>query len=88
MKYKIYAIKDKLVGFGVPHININDEVEMRDFKNAMSQDMNAGDKELHIVGEWDTETGTIFPHCTNPNDLTTICTEKIMEGKPNGENKK
>lgn len=87
MKYNIYAIKDKLVGFGVPHININIEVEMRDFKNAMSQDMNAADKELHIVGEWDTETGLIMPHLTNPDDWTTVCTEKIMEGKPHGENK-
>ena len=75
MKYNIYALHDNLIGYGVPHINVNDDAEMRDFRNAMDNDPNAGDKQLYKIGTWDSDTGEM-------KSLKFI--EKLLEGKPHG----
>lgn len=76
MKHTIYAMRDKLVGYGRPHLGVNDEVECRDFKAAMENDYAAGDKELYKIGTFDDETGEITP----------IEHVKLLEGKPHGKN--
>lgn len=75
MKYSVYAMHDNVIGWGSPHIAINDEAEMRDFRNAMANDPNAADKQLYKVGQWDSETGELVGAKYN---------EKLLEGKPHG----
>ena len=87
MKYSIYAMHDNVIGWGAPHLNVNDEAEMRDFKNAMENDPNSGDKQLYKVGTWDSEQGIILPFFADENDWTSITKETLLEGKPHGKNK-
>lgn len=84
MRYSVYAMHDNIIGWGAPHINVNDEAEMRDFKNAMVNDPNSGDKQLYKVGEWDSEKGDLTPVIELDDIMPNI---KLLEGKPHGENK-
>ena len=84
MKYSVYAVHDNLIGWGVPHISVNDAAEMRDFKIAMEKDPTSGDKQLYKVGTWDSEKGALL--CLKENGMT-AANVKLLEGRPHGENK-
>ena len=51
MKYNVYAVHDNVIGWGVPHIAVNDEAEMRDFKNAMENDPKKEQKKKELEAE-------------------------------------
>lgn len=55
----IFAIRDKLVGFGQPFTAYSKEVAKRDFGNAMKNNPCAEDMELYYLGEYDSETANI-----------------------------
>lgn len=86
MKYSVYAMHDNVIGWGAPHIAINDEAEMRDFRNAMANDPNSGDKQLYKVGTWDSEEGCLMCLFDEKNGMAKA-NEKLLEGKPHGKNK-
>lgn len=86
MKYSVYAVHDNVIGWGIPHIAVNDEAEMRDFRNAMENDPNSGDKQLYKVGTWDSEQGNLFCLIDDKNGMAKA-NKKLLEGKPDGKNK-
>lgn len=55
----IYAVKDKLVGFGQPYTKYNEEVAKRDFKNAMINQPIKNDLELYVLGTYEDTTAEI-----------------------------
>ena len=59
MKYNLYAVRDRLVGFNAPFIMPNEEVAKRAFKQRIEKDPNAEDLELYRVGNYDDDTGII-----------------------------
>lgn len=59
MKTPIFAIKDKLVGYGQPFTAYSEEVAKRDFINAMKNNPCAEDMELYYIGEYDSEDAYI-----------------------------
>lgn len=65
MKYGIFALKDKKVGFMNPFVQLNDEVAERTVKvGAMSDDAMTHncpeDFELWKLGTYNSETGEIY----------------------------
>lgn len=63
MKYGIYAIRDKHVGFMEPRLSINDKVAIRGFANTINNSpvgsdigFAPGDFDFYKLGEFDTET--------------------------------
>jgi len=66
MRYPLYSIKDDLIGFGVPFVGDNDPVAVRYFGQAVSQEgsvysLNKSNFSLYKVGEFDTDSGEVFP---------------------------
>ena len=65
MKYGIYAIRDRKIGFGNPFYQHNDEVCLRTAKTALQKpednafNMNPEDKELYKLGTFDDQDGKI-----------------------------
>ena len=63
MKYNIYSIRDKKVGFGFPHVDQSDTSAIRGFAYAVNQEglMNYSpdDFELYRIGVFDTDKGTV-----------------------------
>lgn len=61
MKYNLYSVRDRLVGFNAPFIMPNEEVAKRAFKQRIETDKNAEDLELYRLGTYDDDTGMITP---------------------------
>lgn len=61
MKYNLYSVRDRLVGFNAPFIMPNEEVAKRAFKQRIAKDECAEDLELYRLGVFDDENGTITP---------------------------
>ena len=61
MKKMLVAIEDVFTGFAKPAIVNSREHAARDFKLICKDDVRADDLRLWEVGEFDTETGEIFP---------------------------
>ena len=64
MKYPIYSYRDRLVGFGQPVLDTNDNAAIRGFAYAVSakdgiMNFSPMDYELYKIGEFDTDKGTI-----------------------------
>lgn len=57
MIYPVYSYKDELIGFGMPEVNINDNVAIRDFREKMKKNTHAGDYSIFRIGSYDTDTG-------------------------------
>lgn len=64
MKYGVYAIRDKHVGFMEPRCNINDQVAIRGFANAINNSpvgsdlgFAPGDFDFYKLGVFDADTG-------------------------------
>lgn len=59
MESPIYAVKDKLVGYGQPYTKYNEEVAKRDFTNAIMQQPIKNDLELYCIGSYESDTAKI-----------------------------
>lgn len=64
MKQKVYSILDVNVGYGVPIVQDNDAVAMRNFENACTDERSvfathSSDFSLWCVGTFDTDTGIL-----------------------------
>ena len=67
MKYPVFSIRDNLVGFLRPVVEVNQSVAIRNFRDGFEQlpDKTKDDYSLFCIGEFDDQTGEITP-CT-PN---------------------
>lgn len=77
MPYGLYAIKDAKNGFMFPQTDANDETAIRNFSNAlMDKDSMlvrfASDFTLWKVGEFNSETGEVFPIMVQLVDAASI----------------
>lgn len=66
MKVGMYSIKDSLVGFGYPFVQVSDPVAVRSFAAVASDERGdickkPGDYDLYRVGSFDTDSGAIIP---------------------------
>lgn len=66
MKYSVYAVRDKKIGFLQPMLDANDQSAMRNFAygiNNSDQISNFAPKDfdLYKIGEFDSDTGKINP---------------------------
>lgn len=66
MKFPLYAVRDSLVGFGMPIIRDNDAVASRSFEYDFNRDdspyrVHSEEYSLFHIGEYDTDTGDISP---------------------------
>lgn len=72
MKYPIYAVKDRLVGFMQPMVEMNDDSAIRNFNYGLEKSgVKNSDYSLYRIGEYDTDSGII----------SSIQPEWIFEGK-------
>lgn len=75
MIYNVYAVKDELVGFGMPFISENDMTATRLINNSYNipnslYQTRPQDYTLYKIGSYDTESGNIEP--INPNYVTSM----------------
>lgn len=67
MKSFLYGVRDKVAGsFGSPFMAVNDDVARRQFAFAFKDERSVlasspGDYELHLIAEYNQETGEIVP---------------------------
>lgn len=61
MKYTVYSVRDRLVGFGALLPDTSPENSKRNFALAMRSNPAAFDYDLYSIAEYDTETGFIQP---------------------------
>lgn len=61
MKYIVYSVRDRLVGFGALLPDTSPENSKRNFALAMRSNPAASDYDLYSIAEYDTETGFIKP---------------------------
>lgn len=62
MVYKIYTVRDALVGYNAPFIMVNEDVAKREFRTLCEKKKEvADDLSLWEIGSFDDETGTIIP---------------------------
>lgn len=61
MKYVVYSVRDRLVGFGALLPDTSPENAKRNFALAMRTNPAADDYDLYAIAEYDTETGFIKP---------------------------
>lgn len=61
MKYVVYSVRDRLVGFGALLPDTSPENAKRNFALAMRINPASDDYDLYSVAEYDTETGFIKP---------------------------
>lgn len=64
MKFSVYAVRDSLLGFGMPIIRDNDAVASRAFDYDLNVDGNPmashpEDFQLYRIGSFDTDTGIV-----------------------------
>lgn len=64
MRVGLYSIKDSLVGFGYPFIQVSDPVAVRSFAAIAADERGdiykkPGDYDLYRVGAFDTDTGAL-----------------------------
>lgn len=70
MDYKIFCIKDTMVGFMQPFIQVNEAVAVREFSNIVNSvgssivSQNYKDMELYCLGTFNQDTGIIEPDVT------------------------
>lgn len=77
MPYGLYAIKDAKNGFMFPQTDANDETAIRNFSNALRDENSllyryCNDFSLWKVGEFNSETGEIFPLALQLVDAASI----------------
>lgn len=65
MTYPVYAIRDIKEGFGVPRLNLNDEMMKRQFGYEINQEGTLlqyapQDYELYRIGQYDTNNGRML----------------------------
>lgn len=66
MRYGIYAIRDAKTAFMQCTVDFNDAAAIRNFEHAVQQEnslmaTHPGDYDLYKLGEYDNETGELFP---------------------------
>lgn len=61
MKYTVYSVRDRLVGFGALLPDTAPMNAQRNFALAMRNNPAADDYDLYSIAEYDTETGYITP---------------------------
>lgn len=66
MRVGLYSIKDSLVGFGYPFVQVSDPVAVRSFAALVSDERSdlfkkPSDYDLYRVGSFDTDTGSTIP---------------------------
>lgn len=66
MKHPVYSIRDEMVGFGSPFVDINDASAKRNFAYAVNNNgdtmsFQPRDFSLYQLAEFDTETGKLEP---------------------------
>lgn len=61
MKYTVYSVRDRLVGFGALLPDTSPENAKRNFGMAMATNIACDDYDLYSIAEYDTETGFIKP---------------------------
>lgn len=65
MKYKVFAVRDKLRGFMQPLIDLNELSAKRDFSQGINKNpgMNfaPSDYDFYLIGEFDSDSGVITP---------------------------
>lgn len=63
MKYPVFSIRDNLVGFLRPIVEVNQSVAIRNFRDGFEQlsDKTKDDYSLFCIGEFDDQTGEITP---------------------------
>lgn len=66
MVYGIYSIRDNLVGFMSPVVDVNENTARRNFARAVNQadsalDFSPNDFDLYKLGSFDDQTGVIEP---------------------------
>lgn len=67
MILSVYSLHDTVArSFNKPFVQVNDAVAVRSLKDAMRNDKtlldNAGDYVLHLVGQWNDDTGVLSEH--------------------------
>lgn len=69
MKIGVYSIRDKQAGFLEPRLNMNDQLAIRGFANAINNSpvgadigFAPGDFDLYKLGEFDSDTGMFECH--------------------------
>lgn len=88
MRYGVYAIRDDLTGFLTPTLDQTDEAAARNFRHACINENNlfyshASDYSLFKIGEYETDTGELFP-CIPKSIISGIAAKKgITEGVEN-----
>lgn len=65
MTVGLYSIKDSLVGFGYPFVQVTDPVAVRSFAAVAADERGdickkPGDYDLYRVGAFDTDSGTVI----------------------------
>lgn len=61
MKYIVYSVRDRLVGFGALLPDTSPDNAKRNFALAMRTNPAADDYDLYSIAEYDTQTGYITP---------------------------
>lgn len=64
MIYKVYAMRDKLLGFGVPVVDMNENSARRSFRLRVQNDSlisgAPADFDLYELGDYDSESGKVI----------------------------
>lgn len=64
MLHNVYAVRDKLAGFGAPILDQSDALAKRNFavglRRAGNSDI-AADLDLFLIGTFDSDSGTLSP---------------------------
>ena len=65
MKYPVYAVRDKLAGFGALEVSLNEQTMIRTFSARINNDSNLAfspsDYDLYKIGEYNVDTGEFKP---------------------------
>lgn len=64
MKFPVYAVRDSLIGFGMPLLRDNDSVASRAFEHDITRDdfpykTHPQDYQLYRIGIYDTDNGVL-----------------------------
>lgn len=59
MFYSVYAVKDEVIGFNAPALQVNDAAAMRSFAEVFKDVHSPTDYSLWCLGSFDTDTGYI-----------------------------
>lgn len=61
MKYIVYSVRDRLVGFGALLPDTSEANAIRNFAVSMRSNPTVRDYDLYSLGEYDTSSGVIVP---------------------------